>query len=1364
MRQFFPPGTQLPQTTTSGKLVASAVESRTVEQGNIDSFWSRAVGNCLKWDIRIGGEKIQCLVDTGSQVTTVKESWFRQYLQANVTKSFHSFSLTAANGLEIPTVGCFVCSVEVQDQTVEDCVIVVVKDNPQGSAQPQCLLGMNVLQRINTDLGQLLLRSPKNDVVVPANSIMHICATTKPNKVSCNVLVEPSSACIRGLTTMPTFTTLTDGKVRIPVLNTTDDDLILPARSLLGIVCEGNPAHEVTIHQVNADADCSGTDGTSSPLRRGDPVSQTAKPGESFVGTSASSVDADINRLNWGEDLSPGELAQLKELLRKHHSTFAFNDADLGYTNIVQHEIHLTTDVPIAQSYRRIPPAVLPEVKAHISDLISRGIIAPSSSPYASPIVVVRKKSGEIRLCVDYRRLNAVTRKDSFPLPRIDESLDALGGARFFSTLDLASGYYQVEMAETDKAKTAFICPFGLYHFNRMPFGLTNAPATFQRLMNQVMSDFIFSCLLVYLDDLLVYSSTFEKHLKALETVLDKLKEVGVRLNPDKCSFVQKEVPFLGHIVSADGIATDPSKTRAIENWPVPENVSQVRSFLGLASYYRRFVPDFSKIAKPLTALYNIVHKENTKDRHHGERKPLGPKWTTECSEAFYTLKRLLTSPPILSHPDFTLPFILEVDTSFQGIGAVLSQRIGEKTVVIAYASRSLRMSEATMKNYSSFKLELLGLKWAVAEKFRGYLLGHSFEVFTDNNALAHLDNTKLAATEQRWVSEMAAVGEMKLHFRSGKMNRNADALSRQPVDAPVGPGDEFVAVSQIQCASLPISSTFAPYPLPPDPILSCQQVAGALPPVPLHDEMTPLDWKEAQQNDETLATIIYFVKQGRPPNSEERKHLSQPALALLRHFEKFKISNGLLTKSINTGVDDHDTVVIPKEHQQQLLHLAHDSSFHQGQERTYQLLQARCFWHNMKADVETHIKQCRRCLTAKEARTKVYQPMGHLRASRPLEIIAIDFLKLDRAANGLEDVLIITDIFTKYTIAVPTKDQKATTVVQALHKHWIVYFGAPMRVHSDQGRNFESQLVQGLCQLYDIAKTRTTPYHPQGNGQCERFNRTLISLLSTLEPEAKRNWPSYLPEATFAYNTTPHSTTGLSPYALMFGREPRTPLDVLLGTNTRTPATSGEAYLEQHQKRIMEMRQKVLAKQEHASKPPSRPRATVDLSVGDEVLKKQHPHGRHKLSDHYHSTPAIVIDTHDGRGSFTIQFPDGKTSVEHGSNLRRLASHYSSPPSDPTVPIPIPDSQYTNPPTTRYEVYEPLFPVPPPRPIPRPRTAVRNSSVRPLVQPAVQQSPSGQPSVQPTLVQLPIPTEAQDVYRRYPMRQRHKPDRLIEN
>lgn len=274
---------------------------------------------------------------------------------------------------------------------------------------------------------------------------------------------------------------------------------------------------------------------------------------------------------------TPAQQAELKALLRGYLDVFAITDEDLGYTELVKHEIPLNDDLPVSQSYRRIPPNQFQEVKDHISGLLKKRVIQESSSSYASPVVLVRKTDGSLRLCVDYRKLNSKTRRDAFPLPRIDESLDALSRAKMFSSIDLASGYHQVAVHEKDRHKTAFITPFGLYEYQRMPFGLCNAPATFQRLMQAIMSDLVFQMVLVYLDDLLVYSSTFEGHLVRLESVLQRLREAGLKVKVEKCHFLQSEVKFLGHVVSAQGVSTDPDKVSAVKQWPVPNTLKELQ-------------------------------------------------------------------------------------------------------------------------------------------------------------------------------------------------------------------------------------------------------------------------------------------------------------------------------------------------------------------------------------------------------------------------------------------------------------------------------------------------------------------------------------------------------------------------------------------------------------------------------------------------------------------------------------------------------------------------------------------------------------------------------------------------------------------
>ncbi|MCG7878904.1 MAG: RNA-directed DNA polymerase, partial [Candidatus Thiodiazotropha endolucinida] len=321
---------------------------------------------------------------------------------------------------------------------------------------------------------------------------------------------------------------------------------------------------------------------------------------------------------------------------------FALTDKQLGRTDVVKHEINTGTAKPIKERLRRLPHYAVNEVDKQVDDMLERGIIEPSNSPWAAGVVLVRKKDNTLRFCVDYRNLNSVTVKDAYPLPKIDETLDTLSGASWFSTLDLRSGYWQVGLEPKDKEKSAFITRRGLFQFRVLPFGLCNAPATFERLMETVLAGLQWDICLIYIDDVIVYGKTFEEALKNLETVLERLQVAGLKLKAQKCKLFSKSVSFLGHIISDRGIETDPEKILAVQEWPIPINITEVRSYLGLCSYYRRFIPKFAEIAKPL---------------HRLTEKGQKFVWSNECQHAFETLKKHLTESPVLAYPDFSNSF-----------------------------------------------------------------------------------------------------------------------------------------------------------------------------------------------------------------------------------------------------------------------------------------------------------------------------------------------------------------------------------------------------------------------------------------------------------------------------------------------------------------------------------------------------------------------------------------------------------------------------------------------------------------------------------------------------------------------------------
>uniref|UniRef100_A0A667ZAE4 Gypsy retrotransposon integrase-like protein 1 n=1 Tax=Myripristis murdjan TaxID=586833 RepID=A0A667ZAE4_9TELE len=817
-----------------------------------------------------------------------------------------------------------------------------------------------------------------------------------------------------------------------------------------------------------------------------------------------------------------------------------------------------------------------------------------------------------------------------------------------FSTLDLASGYNQVPVTEVDRPKTAFCTPFGLFEWNRMPFGLWNAPSTFQRLMQRIFGDQQNQSLLLYLDDIVVYSSTVEQHLERLKVVLGRLQHEGLKAKLSKCSFFQKEVSYLGHVISGDGVSTDSSKIEVVANWPVPTTVSDLRSFLGFSSYYRRFVDGFAKLAAPL---HKVVAECGGSRTGRKSDCAVIKCWTDECQQCFEALKTRLTTAPVLAYADFSLPFILEVDASHGDLGAVLSQEQAGKVRPIAYASRGLKPTERNMANYSSMKLEFLALKWAMTEKFREYLLGNKCVVYTDNNPLSHLSSAKLAATEQRWAAQLASF-DFELKYRSGRSNKNADALSRQH---PPGPQDME--------AMLP--GTAMPKPL--QQALRLRKVEATQAAIVAMPQHTSTEICALQQADPVIQELLEFWGRKQRPSREKRERLSRSALALLRQWDHLVEKDGVLYCQVfrPDGAETVLQLLLPSALCSEVLTQVHQEHGHQGVERTLALLRSRCFWPGMSSDVAQWCQTCERCQVAKDVHPKANSYMGHLLASRPNEVLAIDYTTLEPAQNGVEDVLVMTDVFSKYTVAVPTRDQRAATVAKVLVSEWFYKFGVPARIHSDQGRNFESSLIQQLCNLYGIVKSRTTPYHPEGNGQCERFNRTLHNLLRTLPTSRKRDWNACLPQVLYCYNTTPHQATGESPFFLMFGQEPRLPVDFLLGRVESPAGGSVHEWVQEHQARLQVAFEGARGRLQQAA---DRRRRTHDQHVRDLPLSEGQlvflrdfsARGPHKTRDRWRSVKYRVLRAPNQGGSvYTIGPVDDLTKVKqvHRSMLKAVVS-----------------------------------------------------------------------------------------------------------
>ena len=863
--------------------------------------------------------------------------------------------------------------------------------------------------------------------------------------------------------------------------------------------------------------------------------------------------------------------------------------------------------------------------------------------------------------------------KDSYPLPRIDDSLDALSGSTWFSTLDLQSGYWQVEMAEEDREKTAFVTGTGVgfYQFKVMPFGLCNAPATFERLMERVLTGLQWQTCLLYLDDIVTYGQSFQQALKRLEEVLVRLKTAGLKLSPKKCHLFQRSVSFLGHEVSDKGIATDDSKIDTVRDWPTPRNVTDVRSFLGLCSYYRRFVKGFAEIAKPL---------------HRLTEKQYQFLWTEECERAFKQLKTALISTPILAYPTNDDSFILDTDASNMGIGAVLSQIQEGTEKVIAYFSRTLTKAE---RRYCVTRKELLALVKST-KHFHHYLYGRKFLIRTDHGALRWLMNFKSPEGQTaRWLEVMSTY-TFEIQHRAGIKHGNADGLSRRPCDdceqcnrvernstqrqtikhsmrTPRTDSDKATEVdeelteykkeaetkksSQLHCVVIATTgdedknsaddekSEDGAWPKEgrrcttidlgehkeyllekfgndngPKGGRGCTAMdskEGKMNPEEKSgdgerlkdsqrctvvnlgrgkdcsekksedgEESTAKDLRESQLRDKTIGQVIRW-KESRDKRPEWNE--VSPGDAVIKRYwtqwDRLQMREGVLYRKWESEKGDRITwqLVLPKELRQDMTQRLHSdpTSGHLGKTKTLDRVQRRYYWYEWRQDVSRLCKTCDVCATRKPPQKKHKSCMKQYNVGVPMERIAIDVMgPLPCTEDGNKYILVVGDYFTKWTEAYAIPNQEATTVATKLIEEFICRYGVPLQLHSDQGRNFESNLFQEVCRILGIEKSRTTALHPQSDGMIERFNRTLEAMLSMFVSDSQRDWDRCLPYVMMAYRTSVHETTGCTPSEMMMGRDVRLPADLLTGRLDDDTYDEPTEYAEKLQDRLEQVHQ----------------------------------------------------------------------------------------------------------------------------------------------------------------------------------------------
>ena len=878
------------------------------------------------------------------------------------------------------------------------------------------------------------------------------------------------------------------------------------------------------------------------------------------------------------------------------------------------------------------------------------------SASFTSPVFFVKNKA-KYRLVCDYKDLNSVTQDDIYPLPHMEYIFENLGNTKgtgnknsYFSIIDLKSGYWQIPLEEMAQKLAAVMLPFGIFKFICLPFGLKNAPAFFQRYMDEVLKEGLGNFVFVYIDDIVIFSDTFDNHIQHLNSVLGYLKDCNLKANIEKCHFCLSQLRVLGKIVNKDGLATDPELVRAMVEFPSPGNdignvaKKKLKRFLAMHSYYRGYIKDFG----PQTDLLSKLLKEDYLwDKNS---------WKTEHEQAFSHLKNLMLQAPVLAFPDTSKPFYMQSDASKVGAGAVLYQMndLGHRCVV-SYASW---LFSDTQRRYNTTERELLGLILAV-RKWKPFFHHTKFFAETDHQPLVgylRLDDPygKIA----RWAAELAQFS-FEIKYIKGETNIPSDTLSRTGEEValleevftyaiPLDNNNEFIEKDQVSYRpSKVLSKAFSDEDIElftcidtslenNEEVICTNNLYFAMP--------TDNEWISAQSADAELSNIISWIKHGTLPSDEKE------ALAIAKLIKYYTLdSSGILVYK-REGEDESYRRCVPAAFRRIVLSECHDSIWsggHLGRDKTKNKLRDNYFFPRMDQYTDIWIKTCPTCLSTKRKHpTKHKIPLGTIIAHQTWELLSIDLWEAGVMSDrGHKYVLTIIDAFSKFALAIPIKNKTAETIASKLYKHVFSKFGYPNKLHSDNGLEFCNAILKALCDKLKIEKSRTTAYHPQGNAFAERIHQFFRNALAAFVGRDQRDWDLLIPGLVSVYQQSIHSALGgFTPAQVMFGRKMYNPIDNNIDTNIVPEGTSVPNYVAKLMlalNRVQEQVSKIVKDKQFKNIQPSLGKTILSYNVGD------------KVGLEVESIPAGVKSTKlfpRYAGPFTI------TRVKHGGKVLYLA------------------------------------------------------------------------------------------------------------
>ena len=879
----------------------------------------------------------------------------------------------------------------------------------------------------------------------------------------------------------------------------------------------------------------------------------------------------DINDNKAKEDLC--------KIFRDYQHIFHLEGEQLTANNFYSQHIQVSDKTPVYIKNYRLPHSQYDEINHQVEELLQNDIIEHSNSAYNSPLLIVPKHSEngkeKWRLVVDFRQLNKKVVNDKFPLTRLDDVLDRLGRAKYFSTLDMTSSFHQINLDNSSKHLTAFSTNNGHYQFKRLPFGLKISSNSFQRMLTIALSGLDASAFL-YVDDIIVFGCSLKHHNENLRNVFERLSKYNLKLNAKKCVFLKPEVIYLGHQITKNGIKTDPAKHKIIENYPVPKDAEEIKRFVAFCNYYRRFIKNFAEITKCLN--------DQTKKGKVFE-------WTTECQQSFESLKKKLVNSPILQYPDFDKPFILTTDASNYALGAILSQGEIGKDLPISYASKTLGKHDL---NKPVIEKELLAIYWGI-EFFRPYLVGRKFIVVTDHRPLVSLFTHKNPSSKLTRIRVELSDHDFEIVYKKGKMNTNADALSRIKLDSDIlktmipiendeSKPSKILAITRSmrtkethyeekekdisqpnieqhiwECTSLQDIKNIRE--LKYNVMASKNNIRNG----PKEGTIEFIDNSCVMTINDNLAKyvlsleklVVYLHKQNVKNlalscDDEIFKFISIDYLKDTYNEVYRKIKKSCKYRNFDLNIILYKPLKRVKnlKVQQKLIEEFHNSpiSGHFGVRKTVLKLKQRYIWKNMRKMVRDYVKNCDKCLRNKQTKNIKEEMIITDTPTTSFEIVEIDTVGPLRLSNGYRYILTMQCNLTKYVVAYPIETKEAKNVAKTLVEQFILKYGCFKVLKSDNGTEFKNELMNEICKLLNIEQKFSAPYHHQTIGTLERNHRVMNEYMLNFVDDS--NWDQWIPYYTFAYNTTPHVDNNYTPYELVFGKLTYLPIDEISHKN----------------------------------------------------------------------------------------------------------------------------------------------------------------------------------------------------------------------